>query len=65
MSPFNDFLNKTNSYSFNNSWDIDAPLEHTWNELLNYKKWATWCDSLFYVASCHNPLKSKQISIFF
>ena len=49
MSPFNDFFNKTNSYSFNNSWDIDAPLEHTWNELLNYKKWTAWCGSLLKV----------------
>jgi len=46
ISFFNAFLDKKNYYSFNNSWHIHAPLEQSWNELLNYKKWPTWCDAL-------------------
>ncbi len=46
MSPFNDFFNKTNNYYFNNSWRVDAPVAHTWNALLNYKKWPGWCHGL-------------------
>ena len=46
MSPFNDFLNKKNQYYFNSSWNIDAPLELIWNELINYKKWSAWCEGL-------------------
>ena len=40
------FFLKKNNYSFNNSWNIKAPLEQSWNELLNYKKWPAWCNSL-------------------
>ncbi len=43
---FNDYIDKKNYYSFNNCWDIGAPLEQSWNELLNYKKWPVWCDAL-------------------
>lgn len=46
MSPFNDYLDKTNTYYFNNSWRINAPREQIWNELVNYKKWPDWCDGL-------------------
>ncbi len=42
----NDYIDKTNYYSFNNCWNIDAPLEQSWDELLNYKKWPAWCDAL-------------------
>ena len=45
-SPFDDFLNKKNQYCFNTSWNIEAPLEMIWNELINYKKWPVWCDGL-------------------
>ena len=46
MSHFDDFLNKKNQYRFNRSWEIDAPLELIWNELINYKKWPAWCGGL-------------------
>lgn len=39
-------MDKKNYYSFNNYWNIDASLEQTWNEVLNYKKWPAWCDAL-------------------
>jgi hypothetical protein len=42
----NDYIDKKNYYSFNNCWHIDAPLEQSWNELINYKKWPAWCDAL-------------------
>ncbi|MBC8440235.1 MAG: hypothetical protein H8D87_11180 [Deltaproteobacteria bacterium] len=44
--PFDDFLNKKNLYRFNSSFNIDAPLELIWNELINYKKWPDWCKGL-------------------
>ncbi|MFH2092510.1 MAG: hypothetical protein ABIJ31_09120 [Pseudomonadota bacterium] len=46
MNLIDKFLNKKNQYSFSTSWDIDAPLELVWNELINYQKWPTWCRSL-------------------
>jgi len=46
ISFFNDFIDKKNYYSFNNCWTIDAPLEQSWNELFNYRKWPAWCDPL-------------------
>lgn len=46
ISFFNDYIDKANYYSFNNCWNIKAPLEQSWNELLNYKKWPAWCDAL-------------------
>ena len=46
MSLFYDFLNKKNRYCFNNSWNIDAPVELIWDELINYKQWPLWCDGL-------------------
>ncbi len=46
MYPFYDFLNKKNRYYFNNSWNIDAPIELIWNEFVNYKQWSFWCDGL-------------------
>ncbi len=46
MLLFDDFLNKKNQYSFSNFWLVDAPLELIWDELVNYKKWPTWCDGL-------------------
>ncbi len=46
ISFFNDYIDKKNYYNFNNCWNIDAPLEQSWNELLNYKKWPAWCDAL-------------------
>lgn len=46
MNPFNDYLNRKNHYTFNSSWNIDAPLELIWDELINYKKWPTWCGGL-------------------
>lgn len=46
MSPLTDFFEKTNNYDFNNSWSVNAPLEQTWNELINYNKWPGWCTGL-------------------
>ncbi|MDD9305083.1 MAG: hypothetical protein HUK40_23190 [Desulfobacter sp.] len=43
---FSHYLNKKNDYYFNNSWDIHAPLEQSWNELINYKQWPQWCHAL-------------------
>jgi len=42
----NDYIDKKNYYSFNNCWNIDAPLEQSWNELLKYKKWPAWCEAV-------------------
>jgi hypothetical protein len=46
ISRFNAYIDKTNFYSFNNCWNIDAPLEQSWNELIKYKKWPAWCDAI-------------------
>ena len=46
MRLFYDFLNKKNRYHFNNSWNINAPVELIWNELINYKQWPLECDGL-------------------
>ena len=46
ISLFNEYIDKTNFYSFNNCWNIEAPLEQSWEELFNYKKWTDWCDAL-------------------
>jgi hypothetical protein len=46
MSPFNDYLNKKNHYVFNSSWNIEAPPELIWDELINYKRWPIWCRGL-------------------
>lgn len=43
---FHTFFNKTNHYSFHNSWLVDAPLKQTWNALIRYEKWPVWCDAL-------------------
>lgn len=43
---FDDFLNKKNLYQFNSSWNIEAPLELIWSELISYKRWSVWCDGL-------------------
>lgn len=42
----NDYIDRTNCYSFNNVWNIKAPLDQSWDELLNYKKWPAWCGAL-------------------
>ena len=46
ISLFNAYIDKTNSYSFNNCWNIEAPLEQSWKALFSYKKWTDWCDGL-------------------
>ncbi len=46
ISLFNEYIDKTNSYTFNNCWNIESPLKQSWNELLNYEKWPAWCDAL-------------------
>lgn len=46
MSHFNDFFKNRNQYCFNNSWEMDGPLEMIWNELINYKRWPAWCGCL-------------------
>jgi len=46
ISLFNNYIDKKNYYSFNNSWHINAPLEQSWDELFKYKKWSAWCDAL-------------------
>ena len=46
MSQINDYLNRQNLYCFDSTWNVDAPLELIWNELINYKKWPAWCKSL-------------------
>lgn len=50
--PFDDFLNKKNHYRFNSSFNIDAPLDLIWDELINFKKWPEWCHGL----QCIEPL---------
>jgi hypothetical protein len=46
LSVLGNFLNKKNLYQFNSSFNIDAPLELIWDELINYKKWPVWCEGL-------------------
>jgi len=46
LSLFDNFLNKKNQYCFNSSWDINAPLEMIWNEVIHYMKWPHWCNGL-------------------
>lgn len=46
MNPFDDFLTRKNLYTFDRVWQIDAPLELIWNELMDYKGWHSWCDGL-------------------
>ncbi len=43
---FNDFIDRQNAYSFNNYWDVHAPLEQSWQTLFNYEQWTAWCDPL-------------------
>lgn len=43
---FYKLLNKKNRYHFNNSWNIDAPVELIWDELINYKQWPLGYDGL-------------------
>ncbi len=52
--PFTQVLDKQNRYDFNYSWCIDSPLELTWNELMNYKKWLLWCDALEKIETIHS-----------
>jgi hypothetical protein len=41
-----DYIERKNLYRFNNCWRIAAPLEESWNELMNYKRWPVWCAGL-------------------
>lgn len=46
---FKDYINHKNHYRFNNCWHIDAPLEKSWNALVNFQEWPVWCESLIYI----------------
>jgi len=50
-----DYINKTNVYSFNTTWTIDAPLEQSWDELLNYERWPEWCTPLEKIEALGQP----------
>ncbi|THB78660.1 MAG: hypothetical protein D3926_12630 [Desulfobacteraceae bacterium] len=57
-----DLFSKTNHYHFNNWWQFHAPVQQVWNELMDYRKWPSWCGSLEKVEplihrdrSCNRP----------